>query len=195
MFGSIGYNLRHLLDFNGRDARQTFWYYVLFLVVIYFVASMLAVIPMIGGAMGEAMQAAQSGASEQEVQQRVIRGMGPGLAQTIWISIGTNLVVTLLMVAAFVRRLHDSGNSGWWALLALAIKLASLAFAASQIGVVNEALEAAATADPAQLQQAGMRGQGAMGLVGWIAPIIVIVFGVMKSTDGPNKYGEGPVVF
>jgi uncharacterized membrane protein YhaH (DUF805 family) len=40
-----------------------------------------------------------------------------------------------------------------------------------------------------------MQGQSQMytyGLVGWIAPIIVIVFGIMKSTDGPNRYGDAP---
>jgi hypothetical protein len=34
MLGAIKYNLSHLLDFSGRDARQTFWYYVLFLVML-----------------------------------------------------------------------------------------------------------------------------------------------------------------
>jgi uncharacterized membrane protein YhaH (DUF805 family) len=35
MLASIKYNLSHLLDFSGRDARQTFWYYVLFLFIVY----------------------------------------------------------------------------------------------------------------------------------------------------------------
>jgi hypothetical protein len=34
---------------------------------------------------------------------------------------------------------------------------------------------------------------GSLGLVGWIAPLIVIVFGVMESTVGPNRFGEAPV--
>jgi uncharacterized membrane protein YhaH (DUF805 family) len=193
MFGSIGYNLSHLLDFKGRDARQTFWYFVLFVVVLYFIASMLALIPMMGSVMGEAIQSAQSGATEQETQERVLHALGPQLATSIWISAITNLVATLLLMASFVRRLHDSGNSGWWAVLALVIKLGALALAVSQIGEVQEAVVAAS--DPAQLQQMGMRDQNLLGLVGWLAPIIVIVFGVMKSTDGPNRYGEAPVVF
>ena len=31
------------------------------------------------------------------------------------------------------------------------------------------------------------------GLVGWIAPLIVIVFGVLDSTEGPNRYGDEPL--
>ena len=34
MLGAIKYNLANLTNFSGRDARQTFWYYVLFLVII-----------------------------------------------------------------------------------------------------------------------------------------------------------------
>jgi uncharacterized membrane protein YhaH (DUF805 family) len=36
---------------------------------------------------------------------------------------------------------------------------------------------------------------GAYGLVGWIGYIVVIIFGVMRSTDGPNQYGDEPVRF
>jgi uncharacterized membrane protein YhaH (DUF805 family) len=55
--------------------------------------------------------------------------------------------------------------------------------------------ELMATAMNPQDMAAYMQGQSQMytyGLVGWIAPIIVIVFGIMKSTDGPNRYGDAP---
>ncbi|MBD3814359.1 MAG: DUF805 domain-containing protein, partial [Betaproteobacteria bacterium] len=66
MLGSIKYNLANLANFNGRDARQTFWYYVLFLVVIQFGAGIIAAIPMYSQIFSSAFNGAQSGMSEQQ---------------------------------------------------------------------------------------------------------------------------------
>lgn len=46
MLGAVKYNLANLANFKGRDARQTFWYYVLFLVIVQFAVSMVFTIPM-----------------------------------------------------------------------------------------------------------------------------------------------------
>jgi len=40
--------------------------------------------------------------------------------------------------------------------------------------------------------QSQMAPYGLIGLIGYIA---VLIFGIMKSTDGPNRYGEAPVEF
>ena len=60
MLGAIKYNLKHLLDFSGRDARQTFWYYILFLVVLQFLVGMIAIIPSMVTIMGDTFTAAIS---------------------------------------------------------------------------------------------------------------------------------------
>jgi len=203
MLASLKYSLTHLFDFKGRDARQTFWYYAFFVLAIYFIAWIIAIVPVIGSAMSGAMKAAQQGLPQEQVSAEVMRGMGPGLASIAWFSIIASLLFTLLLVAAFARRLHDSGNSGWWAGLVLLIKIGVLIPSVRAIGHLDEALEAASQAmqnasDPAAMQQlqAGQDPmQAAIGLVGWIGPIIMIVFGVMKSTDGPNRYGETSVTF
>ena len=36
---------------------------------------------------------------------------------------------------------------------------------------------------------------GLPGMVGYIGYLVVIIFGVLKSEDGPNQYGEEPVRF
>ena len=203
MLASLKYSLTHLFDFKGRDARQTFWYYAFFVLAIYFIAWIIAIVPVIGSAMSGAMKAAQQGLPQEQVSAEVMRGMGPGLASIAWFSIIASLLFTLLLVAAFARRLHDSGHSGWWAGLVLLIKIGVLIPSVRAIGHLDEALEAASQAmqnasDPAAMQQlqAGQDPmQAAIGLVGWIGPIIMIVFGVMKSTDGPNRYGETSVTF
>jgi uncharacterized membrane protein YhaH (DUF805 family) len=197
MFGSIRYNLTHLFDFRGRDARQTFWYYVLFLVALYVVATIIAIVPIIGSAMQQAMKAAQAGVPQEQMSAQIVQSMGPGIASIAWLSIGASLLFTLLMLAAFVRRLHDSGNPGWWAGVVLAIKLGTLAVGIQNMGRVDEAMQA--LGDPAKLQQLQAAtqgpGQALITLLGWAGPLIVVVFGVFQSTPGPNRYGDAPVVF
>lgn len=197
MFGSIKYNLTHLFDFRGRDARQTFWYYVLFVVILRIIVGIGMAIPTIGAVMGKAMEAAKSGApaDPQALAASSLAGMGPWLQTAAYVSIAVGLVTIVLLLAAFVRRLHDSGNSGWWAALAVAAQLAALWSTYVNIGRINEVLSQATR----QIQTGGTTtfntGTNYLGLLGWLAIIIVLVFGILKSTDGPNRYGEAPVEF
>jgi uncharacterized membrane protein YhaH (DUF805 family) len=200
MLGSIKYNLTHLLDFKGRDARQTFWFYVLFVIALYIVAWIVAIVPLVGSVMSDAMKAAQEGLPQDEVTARITAGMGPKMGSIAWFGVVSSLLLTLLTLAAFVRRLHDSNNSGWWAGLVLLIKLATVAVSVRAIGHIDEAFQTATAAvgDPARMQQlqaAQDPAQTWATLLGWVGLIVVIVFGVMKSNDGPNRYGEAPVVF
>lgn len=196
MFGSIQYNLAHLLDFRGRDARQTFWYYVLFLVILRIIVAIGVSIPMIGGVMSQAMDAARSGVTDQQALTASMLGsIGPWLHTAALISIVAGLVTTLLLLASFVRRAHDSGNSGWWVALPLAAELFDLGLRYQNLSRIGQVLDQAAQ----QVQSGGamnFTGQSsALGMIGWIAPLVLLVFGVMKSTDGPNRYGDEPVRF
>ena len=85
MLGAIRYNLTHVLDFGGRDARPTFWYYVLFLVILNFVAGILISIPLMAGSMGTAIEAARSGAGEAEIQAQVMGQMSSAMGSTLWL--------------------------------------------------------------------------------------------------------------
>jgi uncharacterized membrane protein YhaH (DUF805 family) len=199
MGGSIKYNLSHLLDFSGRDARQTFWYYVLFLVLVEYAIAMAAAIPMMAGAMSTAFEAARSGASEQDLQATMTGQMTGMMGGILWVSIATRTLMTLLLLAAFVRRLHDSNKSGWWAALAVAGQLFGIFVAIQTMSIMPQLFQDAMSAqgDPLKLQGL-MRHRSEFagyGLIGWIATLVVIGFGVLKSTDGPNRYGEAPVRF
>jgi len=201
MLGSIKYNLSHLLDFSGRDARQTFWYYVLFLFIVYFVLGIIGSFVLIGSLMAPLMEAAQSGASEQQIQAQMSGWMGSFMGTIIWVSISVNILMDLLLASAFVRRLHDSGRAGWWGLLVVGSQAVStlmmIPMMDSMQDFMAQAMDPANVADPARFQ-AMMAQQSKFslyGLVGWIGPIAAIVFGVLPSTDGPNRYGEAPVRF
>ncbi|WP_336977227.1 DUF805 domain-containing protein [Altererythrobacter fulvus] len=195
MLGSIKYNLSHLASFSGRDARQTFWYYVLFLVLVHFAISMAVSVPMVIAMMQRTFVQAQAGVEEEIMLGAMMQDMGGWIATSVWIGVAIQLLTMALAAAAFVRRLHDSGRTGWWCALAIACGLGSVAVNISMIDEM-QALFALSAADPIAFQQAAMEQRGnPLSLLGWIAPIVVIVFGVMKSTDGPNRYGEAPARF
>ncbi|MEO6388549.1 MAG: DUF805 domain-containing protein [Croceibacterium sp.] len=193
MVKAIKYNLSHLLDFNGREARPMFWYYVLFLIILQFLAGMAITLPALFASLGDAMQAAQAGASEQELQVSMMKSMGGTLGAAVWISAGMSAAMALLVLAAFVRRLHDSGRTGWWALLALAGQALGIIISIRNIGAVQHLV--ALSTDPANVAQVAQiqTEMARTSLIGWIAPIVVIVFGVMASTPGANRYGEPEV--
>lgn len=193
MFEAIKYNLAHLLDFSGREDRPTFWWYVLFLVILDIVLGIVVSGPMIVGSMSTAINAAQSGASDEAVQAQIMQQVGASMGPMMWVSGGIKLLMVALWVAAFVRRLHDSNSSGWWAAVAVAAQVANLAIALSMAGEIQHMVASMASGDLTQVTQEQAE-MSRLGLLGWVAPIIIIVFGVMKSTPGANKYGEAPQV-
>jgi uncharacterized membrane protein YhaH (DUF805 family) len=92
---AITSNFKRYVDFSGRSARSEFWWWTLFVFVINCVFQLLEMI--VGGPLSS-MYGIVSGLS-------LLVSLGlflPGLAVTI-------------------RRLHDTGRSGWWVLIALTI--------------------------------------------------------------------------
>lgn len=73
---------------------------------------------------------------------RFIANGGGGIVGPIWI-----LVTIVPALAVLVRRLHDTGNSGWWVLI---------------------------------------------GFIPLAGAIVLLVFTVLDSDAGENKYGEEP---
>jgi uncharacterized membrane protein YhaH (DUF805 family) len=196
MFGSIKYNLTHLFDFTGRDARQTFWYYILFLVVIEFSVSIAMSVPLMVNIFSQILAAAKAGVTDQQaIQNMMAARMGGWLQHSVRVSMVLSLVVIVLFVAAFVRRLHDSDKSGWWAALPIATKLFSMAMTFSVMGRMQEMITTAMKYPEAGGMLQYQREMAPYGLLSWIGYIVVIVFGIMKSTDGPNRYGAAPVRF
>lgn len=193
MLGSIKYNLSHLTDFSGRDARQTFWYYVLFLVVIQFVLAMVAAIPMYIDMFTSAFDAARAGVDTDQTEAIMMGSMSGALEQQMWVGMVLTIVATLLFIAAFVRRLHDGGFSGWWAVVPLFTQVIALWVSFETIDMMQSAMGDVAAGDSTAMLDA----QGEMlaySVVGYIGYLVVIVFGVMKS-QGPNQYGEESVSF
>lgn len=192
MLGAIGHNLRSLTRLDGRDARQTFWFYVLFLVLVQYAIGMVLSVPMMGGAMTEAIHGAMNGAGQADLQARIMAKMGSYMRTTMIVSSIVSLVVSLLLVASFVRRLHDSNRPGWIAGLAFGLSLAAKIFVWIRMDELVDATMLGAGGD----LSAAMAVQSKMlagTLLGWAAMLIVVVFGAWPSMPGPNRYGEQSV--
>jgi uncharacterized membrane protein YhaH (DUF805 family) len=82
--------LKKYADFSGRARRREYWFYMLFYVII------LVVLSICDGFVGTTMQS------------------GVGILTLIYI-----LAVLIPTIAVSVRRLHDTGRSGWWILIEL----------------------------------------------------------------------------
>ncbi len=80
--------LKKYAVFNGRASRSEFWWFVLFNIIVAFVLGF------IDGLLGTTTQS------------------GYGLLSGIY-----SLAVLLPAIGVAIRRLHDSGKTGWWLLL------------------------------------------------------------------------------
>ena len=83
-------------NFKGRSRRSEYWYIQLFLVVTNLAAAAIDLVLMDGDV------------------DRFIANGGGGIVGLIWI-----LATIVPALAVLVRRLHDTGKSGWWALMIL----------------------------------------------------------------------------
>jgi uncharacterized membrane protein YhaH (DUF805 family) len=83
--------LRKYADFNGRARRAEYWWFYLFVIIAFVVASIVDSLLGLGGSVGPY-----------------------GLVSAL-----LGLAMILPSLAAGVRRLHDTDRSGWWLLIAL----------------------------------------------------------------------------
>lgn len=83
--------LKKYAVFNGRARRKEYWFFILFNIIINIV---LAIIDSVTGTL-----------SLEE---------GIGLLSGIY-----SLAIVIPGIAVFVRRLHDTGRSGWWIFIGL----------------------------------------------------------------------------
>ena len=91
-------------DFSGRASRPEFWWFVLF----YYLVILLPVVPLIAIDAGSVNHAA----FEEPGSTAAVGVFG--------VLVGVALLGLLIpYLAAGVRRLHDTGKSGWWWLISL----------------------------------------------------------------------------
>lgn len=97
--------LRKFADFNGRARRTEYWLFVLFECLL------LAGLGILFAVTAAALPADASGQMSEQAA-----AIGGGL---VLVGVLIYLVLLLPRLAVLVRRLHDTGNSGWLVLLAI----------------------------------------------------------------------------
>ena len=103
-FEAIKFNFVHYADFKGRAPRSQYWWWALFILIT---SSILNVIDSAAG--WDIINVPDF--NGQEVPTQIYGG---GVLSSIWF-----LALLIPNIAVGVRRLHDTGKSGWWILLHL----------------------------------------------------------------------------
>ncbi len=177
MIEAIRHGLSNLTNFAGRDSRSTFWYYMLFLIIVNIAIGLVVGVMYAAGSVGGAIEAASAGASEAEVQAQVLKGMSGSLVTQAWIGIIVSLITLALFVAAFVRRLRDAALPAAIAAIPVAT---SLFTAYHNFSVASSMQTVMATGDAVAINEAATAAAG-WGMVGWIGYLVVIVCGAIPT--------------
>ncbi|PKP65364.1 MAG: DUF805 domain-containing protein [Alphaproteobacteria bacterium HGW-Alphaproteobacteria-7] len=176
MIESIRYCLANLANFDGRDTRPTFWYYVLLLVVINVVISVIISGIIAANSIGTMFESTSDGINEAAMMQQ----MAESLPTQAWIGAAISLVTLGLYIATFVRRLRDA---------ALPIAIAAIPVATTLFTVYNSISSAStmqaimATGNLEAFNEAAL-SSAALGMISWLGYLVVIICGALPSKAG-----------
>lgn len=162
--------LKRYAEFSGRSSRAEFWWFTLFMLII-FMAIWFLMIGSLGGLMS-------AGA---DPSAGMLQALGGGA-----IIIGLlSLAILIPSLAVQVRRLHDTGRSGWWLGGYYLLYAVYMAMAFSSVA----AIDPTAGTEP----NMGMFGMTmVLGLGLFVYMIALLVFYVLPGTTGDNRYGPDP---
>ena len=149
MLDAIKHGLGNIINFTGRDARQPFWYYVLFAYIATTMFSMVAMVPAMIDMFRDIINAAKAGSSPEVAQQVMANSMSGLFGSVGWVSMVVGAAFIVLLAASLVRRLHDSDMSGWWALLPGGLQAIGIALMPSQLAAIADVMS-----DPAAMNDA-----------------------------------------
>lgn len=165
-------------DFKGRARRSEFWWFVLFLVIVYLLGSF--VLGLVASWIAEPL------------------GMDPSKLAIILVSL-LMLVFAIPFFAVLTRRLHDSGRGGWWAAL---LFILGLVYGVCYYYIMWPMLDKMGTTDPFELVSQiteSMMASPTMatvmsfsGMALFVLAIVLLVFSLLDSKWGENKYGPSP---
>lgn len=110
---------------------------------------------------------------------RMIAGVYGPLTVLLW------LATLVPSIAVAVRRLHDTNRVGWWILLPIVpYCLAFILGGSAMMGGI--------ASGNAMEMGAGMGVAGIFLLIGFVGAIVLLIFMVLPSNPGDNRYGPNP---
>lgn len=100
-------------------------------------------------------------------------------------------VCDLLTIPLTIRRLHDTGRSGWWWGVGALMKFAFfVCFAYDVVMAVSNSMNISGCED--QLVMAFLLKYGVFTLVVFLYQLLLLVFLCLDSEDMENEYGDSP---
>lgn len=185
-----------LTDFSGRENREPFWLWVLALYIGQTVLGMVVMFPMqIALQMQmapqfEAMRRQQEAGTPPD-PQKMFALMAPLFTYVMIFSLVLGAVFLALLAAAVVRRLHDSGRSGYWAAPQFLFWVGGQAV---MIWIFTHFTSWVTHPETVKdMAFVWFAWFGVFWLVGMILTILMIVLLCLPGTDGPNRYGDDPL--
>ena len=112
--------------------------------------------------------------------------LGMILPQTALTIIG--IILQFLIFGATVRRLHDTGRSGWWVGISWIVSIISSIYV-----MANSNILMSVNINPEEIMEfASAPATIGITTINTILNIIVIIFCLLDSKAETNKYGESP---
>lgn len=164
--------LRQYFDFKGRARRKEYWMFYLWILIIE------AVIFLVSFLLGGGLPGV--GADPGMPPELMPRSVGMGMFFTGLLTL-YGLALFIPQLAVTVRRLHDTGKSGWWLLVYYIVIIC------------------AATVLSLTAVKATMDGNELVEWPVWVSLVLLLVISILflvlmvkKGDAGRNKYGEDP---
>jgi uncharacterized membrane protein YhaH (DUF805 family) len=152
--------LKRYAEFSGRSRRMEYWMWTLFVVLLWIVLA--GIFMAMAGSMMMAIAGGSSGG---------LAAAGGGAMILLVVMLVVWLALLIPSLAVGVRRLHDTGRSGWWLggyiLLAIVSNVVTRTAGAGALSML-------------------------LGLAVLAYAIAILVFMCLDGTNGPNKYGADP---
>lgn len=164
-------------DFKGRARRREFWWFTLINFIIMFVMMIFMMVPMVKGMINdpEMMEAINdagvygSTALDDDYTKQMYSLMMHSTAFYVYCIFC--LLILLPSLAVTVRRLHDTGRSGWW-------------FVPLYVGMLLNNIPT--------LFSCSIGVKMLLMLISLAALIVYLVFMFLDSQEGENKWGPNP---
>ncbi|OYW33575.1 MAG: hypothetical protein B7Z41_04965 [Rhizobiales bacterium 12-66-7] len=197
-FRKLGAGLAGILNFNGRMALRDFWPYAITVVlVLYGLGSVLGIWMQLEFAQRLGTGAWSGDAYDPELIERqaeqtltLMKELFRFFVPYAAISLALHIIP---LAAATVRRLHDTGRTGWWALIPLPFSAYGIYLLSNALSRVPE-LVVTRPADPVIFAFI-IEIFTAIGVsLLWIAAVIVLIILLCgRSSPKGDRFGPPPV--
>jgi uncharacterized membrane protein YhaH (DUF805 family) len=170
MFKAVGSVYANMFNFSGRARRAEYWWYALFIFLMSILLQAALVFWLI-----------RTVGSDPAAIQSAMKHYEDDIATwSLWFGAGYFIFVFIPQLAVTVRRLHDTGRSGWWM-----FKPFLVSFAIGFVGTFLAVFLGGGTASPAIMLLVATASLGCM--------IWFIVVLCLPGIYGNNRFGPDPI--